>query len=310
MKTIKKKLATAAALFPFLLSAASNPDWINVASTIYDDNINVTELISSGTREEICPSHILNNEAAKIIFKYELYEMSHRSYVFVNHIPVYSLIYEMQVQLQSSVHYKGGVGNMFNGENPAYLNSIYLSSLFGGVSSVGLVRQYPTAGMSVLSCRTSNDLSCTDAAFRNDLNRLWLEPAGYATSQGFMSTSYSTKVDDLMNVSPSTYSPKLTSHISQRSNINNSGLTLETDYSFGYEPYRDGDRYETRSRNDKYCGPTKNSAPYNFAFFGAQNVESNSRPTSFSINVSMNTTHGSNVWLDSFTSNASIMINI
>lgn len=307
MKNIKRKIAAMVTLFPCLLSAA-NPDWINIHSDLYNGNVDVATVIGTGVRQEICRSHILENEAAKVIFKYEFYKMPARSYAFVDPVPVYSLIYKIQVQLQSSVDYKGGVGNLFRGNNPAYLNAIYLTSTFNGVSSLGTVKQYPTDGMSVLSCQADCDLTCTDSAFRNDNNKLNLETAGYGSGTGFMSTSYSVKVSDLMNVLPSSYTPKLTSLIDNDVSLIGSTLSLSTDYSYGWEPYRNGNSYSTHSLNDKYCGPQKGSAPYNFAFFGALNFESRTAPTSWNISLSMHTTHGSNVWLDSFTSSANISI--
>ena len=66
-------------------------------------------------------------------------------------------------------------------------------------------------------------------------------------------------------------------------------------------------------KSNYFSGPASiDDDPFNFHFFGATNVEleSNTKPSNVDMTVSLTSTHGSSVWLDSFTETASMFIDI
>ena len=72
-------------------------------------------------------------------------------------------------------------------------------------------------------------------------------------------------------------------------------------------------KFEAPKKANYFSGPASiDDDPFNFHFFGATNVEleSNTKPSNVDMTVSLTSTHGSSVWLDSFTETASMFIDI
>ncbi|MEG1739130.1 MAG: hypothetical protein RRZ92_03025 [Bacilli bacterium] len=303
-KNIKFKLVCSFCLTPMLMSAA-NPNGIYTYSSLCSSNVFVSELLSNGNSSASCLSNVLNNVAATIDFDYEFYEMPKRTVLFVNYVPVYSLVYRVHVYLNNNVKYKGGVGNWFDGNNPTYLNNIGINADFNGVSNItNATNQYPSNNKLVIL-----NGSATNDDYQTDLNHLETTQYGYQTSCGFISTSYTQTIDELTGILPSTYDQRTAAIVNSSWASNSSKISFQTQYNYGYELYNNGTSYAYKTYNDKYSGPRKDELPFKFSFYGAMNYESDTRPTSTNISVSISTTHGSTTWLDSFSSLASLNIN-
>lgn len=305
MKNQFKKMICLLCLTPLLMSAA-NPSGSYIRSDICESNVLISELLSKGKSEANCLSNVKQDIAAKIQLDYELYEMPLSTVLFTKYIPVYSLIYKIHVYLNSDVKYKGGVGNWFDGDNPTYLNNIVINANFYGVSNLSeSSNQYPSSNgdLFVLQGKAINN------DYPSDLNRLRTTQYGYQTSCGFISNSYSQSISELPYITSATYDQRIAALIFSSCTKSVSTISFQNTFKYGYELYNTGTSYKYKDYNNKYSGPTRKAESFNFAFFGAMNYESDTRPTSSNITLSMQTTHGSTTWLDSFTTSASIKLN-
>ena len=318
------------ALCPVLLMSAVNDTM--VYSTIMKEDIPALERLSEGSKTITIYGHKSNDVAATLTLNYELFKMDKTTKLYTDYLPVYSLVYEVIIYLNSSVNYKGGVFDMFDGCHPAYLDEIRLSIDFDGVSNARKASQFPDDNVSNLTSLYTipftNPELYPNGLDTNDFNDIELldSGSGFKTSYGIKSLSYGLPVSDLnhghydnvldeilylMDLGDDRIWAKLFTSTDTKNN--DSTINFTTSLEYGYDFYlTEAGNIEAKKAN-YFSGPASiDDDPFNFHFFGATNVEleSNTKPSNVDMTVSLTSTHGSSVWLDSFTETASMFIDI
>ena len=329
---MKKKLLSiiSLALCPVLLMSAVNDTM--VYSTIMKEDIPALERLSEGSKTITIYGHKSNDVAATLTLNYELFKMDKTTKLYTDYLPVYSLVYEVIIYLNSSVNYKGGVFDMFDGCHPAYLDEIRLSIDFDGVSNARKTSQFPDDNVSNLTSLYTipftNPELYPNGLDTNDFNDIELldSGSGFKTSYGIKSLSYGLPVSDLnhghydnvldeilhlMDLGDDRIWAKLFTSADTKNN--DSTINFTTSLEYGYDFYLTEAGNIDAKKANYFSGPASiNDDPFNFHFFGATNVEleSNTNPSNVDMTVSLTSTHGSSVWLDSFTETASMFIDI
>ena len=156
--------------------------------------------------------------------------------------------------------------------------------------------------------------SNTDKYGETAFNEIVEKDISFDANNGYESTSFSkfwrdaSCEDDFY-----TYNSKLVAQVLEDRKISDTSLLNETRMYFGNELTKD--KYgntilNTKERNNLYSGPNKDDVPFNFSIFGVINIQNYYDITSAKLNVKMNTSHGSTVWLDTFSSSTEISINL
>lgn len=108
-----KKIFIIAPLLPLLTSMGVATDLNSVAldSLILGERTLIYELLEKNSIKKICQSNVLGNEAASVIFHYEVFKKRKDYAPYSYYKTTYHVLYRADIYLNSLVHYKGGVGN-------------------------------------------------------------------------------------------------------------------------------------------------------------------------------------------------------
>ena len=128
---MKRKILTTSSsiLCGILLMSAAYPSGYTYYSSVAEISIPVVSVLASGSRTINQGANVTNNIAATFSVDYELLSMDKSTSLYTNYVPVYSLIYRVDIFLEDNVRYKGGVLNLLNGNNPCYINFIDVKSI-------------------------------------------------------------------------------------------------------------------------------------------------------------------------------------
>lgn len=317
---MKKSIISFCCLIPLLMSSSGVTHFNELDYTLLStgQKTKIFKVLKSGSSKSICKSHILENEAASVKLTYDFLE-KHKDYAPYNgYKKSYHLIYRLDIYLNNNVAYKGGVGNWFDGHNPTYLNSItvktdYKSSNYNNYKFVSTPKQDTSIYTDIYVLL--KDINPTRYVYEtNSYNYVKNNVSiGFDANSGYESMSYSTHwKDSITERDFNNLNSKLIAHMETSHRVATSTLTNTVRLFYGNKIIQDanGNRYIDKNRDDLYSGPIKEGAPFTFSIFGCENLQNDYDITSATFNVLMKTTHGSNVRLDTFKSDASIAINL
>lgn len=305
-------------IVPLLMSSTNTTHFNEVEHTLLStgQKTKTYKVIKSGTSKGICKSNVLGNEAASVTVSYDFLE-KHKDYAPYNgYKKSYHLIYRLDVYVSSNVSYKGGVGNWFDGNNPAYLNSItvnteYTSSSFSKLRYVTTpVENHSIYADTYVLLR---DINPTRYVYEtNAFNYVDCGVnIGFDANSGYESKSYSThRKDSITDRDFNNMNSKLIAHMLVENKVAATKLTNKVALFYGNKLLRDknDNRYIDSARDDLYSGPEKDSIPFMFSIFVTENIQNESDLKSATFSVTMKSTHGSSVWLDKFQSDANVTV--
>ncbi len=305
-------------IVPLLMSSTNTTHFNEVEHTLLStgQKTKTYKVIKSGTSKGICKSNVLGNEAASVTVSYDFLE-KHKDYAPYNgYKKSYHLIYRLDIYLNNNVHYKGGVGNWFNGNNPAYLNSIIVNTEYTSSSFSKL--KYVTTPVEDHSIYTDTyvllrDINPSRYVYEtNEFNHVVHNTnVGFDANNGYISKSYSThRKDSITDRDFNNMNSKLIAHMSAENKVATNKLTNKVSLVYGNKLAQDnnGNRYIESNRDELYSGPLKEGSPFMFSIFGTENLQNDDDISSATFSVSMYTTHGSSVPLDTFKSSTNVKI--
>lgn len=308
---MKNKILTTISSFlaGSLLMSASYQNGISYYSTIAETNLSIISILSSGSDTVNQGANVTGNIAATMTVSYELFSMDKTTALYTNYVPVYSLVYRVDIYLDNDVNYKGGLFNWFNGVNPCYLNYISVSASFEGVSDIGKVVQSPNDNSSDSNIRLLEDVDPYNG-YGTSLGSRAYSISGFETCFGIGSSSYYNGLDELDNNETGLYNSRIAARISSSEDITDNSVSFTNHLTYGYKIQVDdrGTYYATET--DYYSGPVESESPFYFTYYGAMNIESETQPTNCEMTFKMNTTHGSSVLNDHFTNTATLTIDV
>ena len=325
-----KKILILTTILPLLMSSSGSTNYneLKYHSSILNDDTYIYKLLKSGTIKEICPSNILNNEAASVQMTYEFFE-KHKDYAPYNGYKTsYHLIYKLDIFLNANVHYKGGVGNWFDGYNPTYINSITVrtnaeSEKFDNNTKVVISPEQLSEDDTEDNYFTiTKEMHPTSGSYGSSYyNHIYQDSIGFSANDGYTSTSYNTNWNNgVVSEDFTTYNNRLVAYLRSSKTIGTNKITYTTTYKYGTPLVRnidgeyilniDKDESGTIRYNDLYSGPNKNGNDFKFTIFGAFNIQNDFSITNLDTEITLKTTHGSTVWLDKFTSTANINLSL
>ena len=307
MKKNKLSIICSLMIVPLLMSASSYTSVFK--SNVKGGNVTAVKKLSEGSNSGECLSNVLNNVAARITFTYELYKMYKRTETFANYVDSYTLIYRVNIYLNNNVHYKGGVFNMFDGHNPAYLKNIRITSTFNSLKNIQKYNISPENSNGTANLREVNPYYEDYPTEYNYLYGMTRNPL--QTNSSIAASSYDNELNnDIAGDKWYVFDSRISAGIVNKENKADTSLTIEQNFLYNYKvdpsltnPY---DSIGVKVENEMYSGPDKDARPFNFAFYGSINFESESEPKNSNIKVYMNTNHGSTVALDKFSSSTTL----
>lgn len=303
MKKNKLSIICSLMIVPLLMSASSYTT--DYKSNVTNKNITAIKKISEGSNSGECLSNVLNNVAARITFTYELYKMYKYTEILTKYVDSYTLIYRVNIYVNNNVHYKGGVFNMFNGYNPAYLKKISIISTFNSLTNIQRHNVTPS-GTGVYSLREVNPYY---NEYPTDYNYLIACYQILQTNTSFESMSYSNPCDEFYDEDYG-FDSRISARLVTTKTLKETSLSYYQSFEYNYKidsHIKDAKKINYKKiENELYSGPEKDGEPFNFAFYGAINFESESEPKNSSIKINFETNHGSTVALDKFSSSTTL----
>lgn len=308
---MKKKILAAISSFVVgnLLMSSSYQNGFSYYSTVVGSNISIVSILSSGSKTVNQGANVTGNTAATMTVYYELFSMDKTTVLYTNYVPVYSLIYRVDIYLDNDVKYKGGLFNWFDGVNPCYLNYISVSASFEGVSDIGKVIQSPKDSSSKSNIRLLEDVDPYNGYGTSSENRIDYISV-FETCYGLGSSSYYNGLDELNNYEIGFYNSRVAAKIVSSESQTNNSVSFINSLTYGYKIQVDDKGKYYATETEYYSGPDKSDAPFYFTYFGAMNIESETQPTNCEMTFRMNTTHGSSVLNDHFTNTATLNIDV
>lgn len=338
----KRNVLLAVPLCLSLISASSS-NYNNYDSKIKFGNIVAKKrLVDYSSKTITTISNVKKNTVASLTFNYEMYQMYKGTELYKDYIPGFILLYQADIYVNNAVEYKGGIGNWFDGKHAGFLNYIDITAKFDGIDYTGNSYQCPGYGddnvpergpmtlrgvTPTLYMYTQKSSEYNKQSTYNQCGAVLDSNSGGRFQQcpNIFTNSYyyglnaiekdfniMNEFDDRLNASiyskREASSDKKSLKFTQKFTYNRK-IFLEKGTN-GYFP-----NVENVS-NGLYSGPCTNGkdddTPFNFTFYGAFGVESNVAPSKVTIDLKLDTFHGSTTYLDKFESNAStsIVINL
>ena len=317
-----KKSAFLLPLVPLLVSAAPVTFEDSIVTV---EKVKARERLAQDSKTAQALANVTNNIAAEITFSYEVYQLENPSVMITGYQPAYALIYRVDIYLSDDVHYKGGVGNWFSGNHPCYLNSLDISASFSGCSNLKNYFQTPQTSESVTSeVKAPIGIAPTAGVQKSDYNTIDYDPlinGSLTTCSSLTSVSYlygftqlnidyrnDNKIYDYENRLVARYKDDITQ-------TNNSIINFSQHFDYGKSmTYDDGTHGRdkgvyTESMGDFFSGPDLKAGSFDFSFYGAMDFESDTKPSSVKIDVTMETVHGSDLVLDRFYRTSTLSFN-
>lgn len=318
------------------LLSASSTNFVNVNSYIKHENIMCKKQLVPYKSESFSTlSNVKKDTVATLTFNYEVYQMYKGTELLTKYNPGFILLYQIDVYINNSVKYKGGVGNWFNGNHAGFLNYINLKTEFDGLNYTGHKYQTPyldsngeTNGYRYLRGVFPNDSrykqNSKDYDKQTSYNRVSTVLDNYYVDGGDLfkyatniyTNSYFNNVNDVYNDANllDEFDSRLVAKLTTSSSTyQSSKVYFEQKFQFNnkvsYSVSDTGTKKVSIASSDKlYSGPCKEgkdeSSPFNFSFYGVFAVESSVAPSVIKVDLSMDTYHGSHTALDTFESSA------
>lgn len=316
-----KKIILIISLMPLLVSLSPRTYENNVAfdSLILEENTKIFRLIEKNTIKRICPSHILEEEAASVTFNYEVFEKRKDFAPYNGYKTSYHVLYRADIFLSNLVHYKGGVGNWFDGQHPAYIDYLKVSVSFKGGTAKTNDRKIFTPKVDASQYSMIKELNPTSLSFGSSLYNNVEVQSGFDANNVYSSNSYTKSWENIADFGEfERLNNRLIANASRSINEKDGNISVSHRYQYGYNLYFDNDANKIKLETDKNgkpvkkefkSGPNEKESDFRFSIYGALNLQTD-KVDEISLNVFLNTYHGSSVWLDKFFSSAKIDVNI
>lgn len=310
-----KKTFTIVALTPILMSIAKAPieNTYKFQSDVMGSTTSIYRLIANDSIKKICPSNVLGNEAASVIFNYEIFEKKRDFAPYNGYKTSFHVIYRADIFLSNNVYYKGGVGNWFDGNNPSYIDSFKVYTTFKGGTIKKTDDTIFTPNVKNGSFSMIDDLGPSFGLFGSSLYNYIDTSQGFDANLTYNAYSYTMNRSKIIDFDEySSFNNRLVAKTYKESNIQDGEIKVKQTYDYGYQIYFDNQKNVNvldDQKKDCVSGPNKGDNNFKFSVFGALNVETEEIDY-INIDVQLNTKHGSTVWLDLFDANASISLNV
>lgn len=310
-----KKEMISLSLVPLLMASTKDvlENTYKYDSKILSSQTNIYRLIDSGSVKEICPSHILNNEAASVTFNYEVFEKKKDYAPYVGYKTSYHLIYRADIFLSSNVHYKGGVGNRFDGYNPAYIDSFKVTTTFKGGTICDNDKTIISPELVNGVYSMIDDLASAYGVFGTTPHNYISIIQGFDANLTYNATGYGLSWEKIIDFNEySSFNNRLVAKLYQRKTQQDKELKVVTEYDYGYNLYFDNEKNINtldNNKNEFISGPNKEDNNFKFSIFGGLNLQTE-KIDSITIDILLKSVHGSSMWLDTFRSNATIKLDI
>lgn len=317
-----KKVLVFLSLMPLLISMSpgENENDVDLDSLVLGEKTKIFKLIDKGSIKKICPSNILNNEAASIIFNYEIFE-KRKDYAPYNYYKTsYHVLYRADIFLSNKIDYKGGVGNWFDGSNPAYIDYLGVSTTFSGGTINKDNKKILTPELKHYNYSMIKELTPESLVFGSSLyNNVDAVNYGFETNKVYMAKGYTESWENVANFDEfQNLNNRLVARTTRKLTDTNGSLVIDDRYDYGYRVFFNNDtnkmeieigEYDLPIKKEFISGPIKGQKDFRFSIFGALNLQTD-KVERITINVDLNTYHGSSVWLDKFWSNTLINIDV
>ena len=318
-----KKYLVFLSLTPLLMSMSPrvNENNIDLDSLVLGEKTKIFKLIDKGSIKKICPSHILNNEAASIVFNYEIFEKRKDYAPYSYYKTSYHVLYRADIFLSNEIHYMGGVGNWYNGFNPAYIDYLAVSTTFSGGTVNTDDKKILTPELKHYNYSMIKDLTPESFGFGSSLyNNVDTVDHEFETNIVYKAKGYTESWEKVANFDGfQRLNNRLVARTTRKLTDTSGSLVVDDKYDYGYRVFfnnatnkmeiEKGGKYDLPVKKEFISGPIKGQRDFRFSIFGALNLQTD-KVDRIMINVDLNTYHGSSVWLDKFRSNALIDIDV
>lgn len=325
------------------LISASSSNFVYVNSKIRHQDIYCKKQIISYSNKQITTlSNVLKKPVASLTFNYEMYQMYKPTELQTNYHPGYILLYQADVYVNNAVEYKGGVGNWFNGKHAGFLNYIDFNAEFRDIDYTDHSYQCPVSyskdQLELSKYRYLKEVNPNDIRYTHD-SADFDKQTQYNSVIGILDSYDGDKFQDSTCLFTNSYFNSYMEFFKNTDLINGSnfdsrllayytdGITISEAkdlikfhqrFQYNYKVTRKSKKengtevYYPELESDKdhlFSGPCTNGnddkQPFNFTFYGCFAFESSKLPSIVSIDLSMDTFHGSHVVFDKFESSAS-----
>lgn len=301
-------------------------------SILAKTNISVADVLKkydpSNKQTVMTTSNTYNDEVGHVFLNYEILSQAKATEMYSGFIPVYLMLYEADVYLNNNVHYKGGFGGWRDLYEPAFIDELKLSFTFKGVNSIRHSYCTPSIGdagdssgirflkgVDLKGTNNGADLYKDDtndtsekltsgncfSEGGNELKLDWMEKVMYS----IYSTSYCWEASSMKLENLDSFDSKLAVKFSSSTVKSTPELTFTQDFLYNQRVsvINNGDvkKVVVGTNDNIFSGPTKDDSgklkPMYFSFFGVCAIQSDDKPTSIDVSMSLDTTYGCHEWL-------------
>lgn len=239
------------------------------SSYINKKSLSITE-VSVGKKEIL----------ADISLNYEIYSMDKYTVLLTKYVPMYSLVYKIDVRLYADVSYKGGFLDMWTYTKNAFLNHIFVNAQFDNYNKSSenyKTTVYPdSVSNNGTRCLANLDVNPTDAS---DIEGR--DNAAYDTLRGQTCSSIKTTSYYWSDLDSNPDTKRLATYCTSVISKSGSKLKYVTKYIYS----TDGMGYDSNIlelgngtlTEESSCGPSGHD-DYVFSIYGACNFESDTAP--------------------------------
>jgi hypothetical protein len=301
-------------------------------SILAKTNISVADVLKkydpSNKQTVMTTSNTYNDEVGHVFLNYEILSQAKATEMYSGFIPVYLMLYEADVYLNNNVHNKGGFGGWRDLYEPAFIDELKLSFTFKGVNSIRHSYCTPSIGdagdSSGIRFLKGVDLNGTNNGadlYKDDTNDTsekltsgncfseggnelkldWMEKVMYS----IYSTSYCWEASSMKPENLDSFDSKLAVKFSSSTVKSTPELTFTQDFLYNQRVsvINNGDvkKVVVGTNDNIFSGPIKDDSgklkPMYFSFFGVCAIQSDDKPTSIDVSMSLDTTYGCHEWL-------------
>lgn len=272
------------------------------SSYIDEKSLSITEL-SVGKKEIL----------ADITLNYEIYSMEKYTVLLTNYVPMYSLVYKIDVHLYANVSYKGGFLDMWTYTKNAFLNHIFVNAHFDNYTAPSNYKSsiYPAStAVNGTMCLGNLDVNPINPGDTKKRDNAASDTAKGQTCSAITATSYYHCVLD---------STKDTKRLASYCVSTISKMDSKIKYRTRYVYSTDGMGYDSNIlelgngtlTEESSCGPSGKD-DYVFSIYGACNFESNTAPRKCTISLETMTRLGDMNYMgyDNYTTEVSETIDL
>lgn len=245
-------------------------------SYLDDDPISITEL-SVGKKQTL----------ADFTVNYEIYKMEKSTLLYMDYVPLYSLVYKIDVHLYANVSYKGGFADLFTYTKNAFLNHIKVAAEFDNYtfSQSAFTSVYPDTIYrdSVAYMGNLDDIPEQEGDGGSDNQN-----GAYDSSSGHTCSAISTSSYLFPDIDSSDYIYRLKAYCSSDATQGSDSIKFRTNIVYS----TDGMSYSTSTLDfpngslakESVCGPHGDN-DYYFTIYGSCNYESDTAPQQCTLSI-------------------------